>query len=102
MKVKKVIEEEVDVHFPCYQKGLVTYVLWLSEEESIWIENSICFHGIKENHILLYHEFGEPCTEEEFKSAYQEALNREMLNFHNLFSKENEFIKNEGLKQEGY
>ena len=44
----------------------------------------------------------EEVTEEEFLKVYQEAHSNLTVRYHNQFSKENNFIKNEDLKQRGY
>lgn len=44
----------------------------------------------------------EEITESEFLQVFNDVQNEITLRYHNQFSKENEFIKNESLKSEGY
>ena len=60
---------------------------------------------IEEAHIspdfCLQNNF-EEVTEEEFLKVYQEAHSNLTVRYHNQFPTENQFIKNEQLKSEGY
>lgn len=87
--------------FPIFQKSVAHNVMWVSETNSLWIN----YLGSIESHDgLIYgtQDYLEESNEAEFKTVFQNALNDLTIKFHDIFNKENEFVKNETLKSEGY
>jgi len=82
LKIKKEIEEEIEIEFPLYYKyaGYVKVVspdTWIRtrvEGGEFSVEKTKGIPTTVSNVILK----GKPCTEEEFKAAYQTALNHIM------------------------
>ena len=87
--------------FPIFQKSVAHNVRWESETKSVWV-NYIGEVSLYDSLIFGTQDYLVESTEAEFKKAFKNALDNFVVMYHDFFDKENEFVKNETLKSEGY
>lgn len=78
IKTRNLVEHEVDVELPYFAKyGTGAFFKVISDSCSIAVSVFNCNTGIEISHYTPYvHPEAEPCTEEEFNTAYEFALSK--------------------------
>jgi uncharacterized protein (DUF427 family) len=82
LKVKKQIEETLEVKTPCYYKGLTGYYHINEAGQFIQVgDRMICQWSPTDGHhhteqIERMLQYAKPCTKEEFDKAYAETMDR--------------------------
>lgn len=109
LKVKKTVEEEVEVKLPYFFKTPTSYVAVLSEEKTATISaltnvSSVAIYPIGNVDTLGFDmENSIEITAAEFHEQILSAINNITIELHNISAlQQNEFIRNENLKSEGY
>ena len=107
--VKKTVEEEVEVKLPYFFKTLTSYVAVLSEKKTVTVSalssvSSVAIYQTGSVNTLCFDmEDSVEITAAEFHDQMLSAINNITIELHNIAAlQQNEFIKNENLKSEGY
>lgn len=96
---KTVSEEiEIEVNYPMFVKDENHTITWfyalISDEKYIEVTKGDYVNGIKTMDLQVDNFIDLPqITEEEFLKEYAEANSVNVVNYHNVFSKQNDFIE---------
>ena len=86
-----------------FKSKIITVVYAFPAKIKVILDSKLIIETVTfSEHVLEGESDFEEITEAEFLQVFNEVKNEITLRYHNQFSIENQFIKNESLKSEGY